>query len=242
MRTLITLAATAAFVHASLALPCDHVKGTGEVVKKALTVDAFHGIAVEGSMNVVLTKGSTQKVEVEAQANIGELVTTEVRNGVWTIETSKSYSTDKAFTVHITVPVIDQVRIDGSGDVSSEDVFDAGKVELEIQGSGNIDMAFKANDVDASIAGSGDIKLGGTSGSLSVVIAGSGDVNARAMKAENAAVSTQGSGDVNLTVSQSLAASIEGSGDVIYSGSPANVTKNVSGSGEVRGTQTNGRL
>lgn len=242
MRTLITLAATAAFVQASWALPCDHVKGTGEVVKKGLAVDAFHGILVEGSIDVVLTKSSAQKVEVEAQANIGELVTTEVNNGVWTITTSKNYSTGKTFTIYISVPVMDEVHILGSGDVSGKDTFTAGKVDLSIEGSGDIDLAFEASDVSAHVAGSGDIKLSGSCGALAVAIEGSGDVNARAMKAKNAAVSTMGSGDVTVTASESLKASIEGSGDVVYNGSPASVTKNVSGSGEVRGTQTRGSL
>jgi hypothetical protein len=242
MRTILTLAATAAFMQASLALPCDHVKGTGEVVKRALTVEAFHGIIVEGSIDVVFTKAGTQRVEVEAQANIGELVTTEVNNGVWTIGTSKNYSTNKVFTVHISLPVIDQVHILGSGNVSGKDVFTAGKVDLDIEGSGDIDLAFEANELSAAIAGSGDMKLSGSCSTLSVAVAGSGDVNAKGLKAKNASVSTSGSGDVSVTTSGSLDATIAGSGDIVFSGNPAKVNQHVSGSGEVRTPVYSGQL
>ena len=73
-------------------------------------------------------------------------------------------------------------------------------------------------------------------------IEGSGDVNARGLKANDAEVSTAGSGNVTLTATKSLDASIEGSGDIVFSGNPSSVRRNVSGSGEVRGEQSAGRL
>ncbi|MCC7501906.1 MAG: hypothetical protein IT229_05210, partial [Flavobacteriales bacterium] len=38
-----------------IAAPCDHVEGSGSVVRKTLALQAFHGIVVEGSIDVVLT-------------------------------------------------------------------------------------------------------------------------------------------------------------------------------------------
>src|SRR6187402_86277 len=88
------------------AAKADCTKGVGEVVKKSLSVDAFHGIALEGSMDVILTQGAVRSVEVEAQANLIELLETTVKNGVWSIETKDGYTTDKRFIIHITAPVI----------------------------------------------------------------------------------------------------------------------------------------
>jgi len=212
----------------------DCVKGIGAVVKKPLTVDAFHGISLEGSMDVVLTQGATQSVEVEAQANLIELMETRVVNGVWEITVKDGYSTDKTFTVHITAPVIDQVQVDGSGDVTSNGTFTSEKMELAVAGSGNITIAFNCKKADADIAGSGDMVLSGTADKLQVSVAGSGDVDARKLKTADAVVDIAGSGDVVLDASQSLEASIAGSGDVSYSGAPARISRNVMGSGDVR--------
>ena len=213
---------------------CDHVKGEGDVQKKTLTVPAFHGIAMEGSMDVVLTQGPAQSVVVEAQANIAALVTTEVRNGIWIITTEKNYSTDKDFVVRITAPVIDVVKLDGSGDVTSSGTFTAEVMKLGIAGSGNITLAFNAERTEADIDGSGDMKLSGTTATLSVDLAGSGDVNAKGLRADKADVDIMGSGDVTLFASESLDASIAGSGDVAFAGRPGKVNTNVMGSGEVR--------
>jgi hypothetical protein len=212
----------------------DCIKGVGEVVKKSLSVDAFHGIRLEGSMNVVLTQGATQAVEVEAQANLIELIETKVVNGVWEITTKDGYSTDKTFTVHITAPVIDKVYLDGSGDITSNGTFTADAMDLALAGSGNITIAFNSKKADAGIAGSGDMVLSGTCDKLDVDVAGSGDVDARELKVADATVDIAGSGDVVLDASQSLEADIAGSGDVSYRGAPARISRNVMGSGEVR--------
>ncbi len=240
MRTLLAVSAIMATAIASSA-PCDHVKGAGAVVKKTLNVAQFHGIDVQGSIDVVLTKAAEQSVEVEGQANLVDLVTVEVSKGVWTITTSKDYSTDKPFIVHIHVPVIDEVSISGSGDVKSESTFAAGDVHLSIEGSGDMVLGFNAKSVKADIQGSGDIKLSGTAQSFGASVEGSGDINAKNLAAETAAVSTAGSGDITVNATGSLTASIEGSGDVLYKGSPANISRNVAGSGEVRALESMAR-
>ena len=243
MSRIITLFAALSFTAVGVfSAPCDHMEGSGNVVRRTLELQAFHGIAVEGSIDVVLTPSGSQKVEVEAQENLVGLVTTEVLNGVWTISTSKGFSTTKPFVVHISVPVIDVVRIDGSGDVKGTAAFTAGRVQLAIQGSGDIDLAFNASTLDASVEGSGDVKLSGRCVDLKANVQGSGDINARDLVAENASVSTAGSGNITVFTSGRLNAAVAGSGDVVYSGEPANVSTSISGSGEVRALRTSGRL
>ncbi|MEO8067168.1 MAG: head GIN domain-containing protein [Flavobacteriales bacterium] len=223
----------------SFASPCDHVKGTGEVVKKTITVADFHGITVEGAIDVVLSQSATRSVEVEAQANIGELLTTEVRNGVWIIGTGdKSYSTDKTFTVHISVPTIDMVSIEGSGDVKGNGTFAADNVDLDIQGSGNINLAFAAKSIQADIEGSGDMVLKGTCATFKAQVEGSGDISANGLVSAIVNVSVEGSGDVAVVANESLEASVAGSGDVTYKGHPKNISRDVSGSGEIRSIES----
>lgn len=222
-----------------------HVKGEGEVVKRPLTVPEFHGIELEGAMDVVITPSEARSVVVEAQANIAELVTTEVTEGIWHIQTEgQGYSTDKPFVVHISMPTVDHITIDGSGDVKGTGPFRTDKLVLRTNGSGDMTFEVQAGAVDVAIGGSGDMKLSGTSDDVAVSIKGSGDVNARALKTSGAVVSISGSGDVTVNTDQRLVASISGSGNVMYDGSPSDLTRNVSGSGEIRPVQhrSSGRL
>jgi hypothetical protein len=218
------------------------VDGKGEVVRKALTVPAFHGIEVEGSMDVVITPASVQSVEVEGQENLVALVTTEVRNGVWVIGTSSGYGTNKPFVVHLRVPVIDVVEVNGSGDVKADGAFTAGAVQLAVNGSGDLDLAFTASNVDVRVQGSGDVKVSGSCTELRAAVVGSGDINARDLKAESVQASVSGSGDIVVHATKRLNAAISGSGDVVYAGDPMTVDKRIDGSGEVRALRTSGKL
>lgn len=211
------------------------VKGEGDVVKKPLAVDAFHGIILEGAANVEITQAATQQVEVEAQPNIAALVTTNVANGIWTIGTAKvSYSTNKTFIIHISVPAIDKVHIEGSGDVTGHGIFTADAVDLVIEGSGNIEIAFKAKSISADVQGSGNIDLNGECTSLKASVEGSGDINAADLGASEAVADIEGSGNIDLSARESLSAEVAGSGNVSYKGKPTSVHKDVSGSGTVR--------
>ena len=237
MRTLPTLLGLALCVTVNAA-PCDPVKGTGEVVKRTITVDAIHGIKVMGSMDVILTQAATQSIEIEAQANLIDLVSTTVRNGIWYLDTEKSYSTSKDFVVRISAPNIDLVHIDGSGDVKAMSRFSGDDVELGIAGSGNMTMEYAAKSIEASISGSGTIRLSGECTALKAAIAGSGDLIATKLNAGSAEAAIAGSGDISLTAQESLHASIAGSGNVTYTGKPTSIHKDVVGSGEVRTMQS----
>lgn len=213
--------------------PLACVKGTGDVVKKDLAVTGFSGIELMGALDVQLTRGTETRVTVEGQSNLIDLLETTVSNGVWKIRTRECYSTDKPFVVHISAPVIDRVHVQGSGDVTGTDAFEAEVMDLAVQGSGDIKMNVTAKQVVAMVQGSGDIALQGSASDLTCTLQGSGDVKAADLKTDRTKATITGSGDVSVTVNSSLNASITGSGNVKYRGNPPEVHSHVTGSGDV---------
>ena len=116
--------------------------------------------------------------------------------------------------VGVALPEIEAVKIKGSGDVTLLDLQQH-LLELQIEGSG---------DIDAS----------GTVEELKVSIAGSGDVDASGLTANRASLSIAGSGDIDALVRQSVRASVAGSGDILVRGNPTSREKSVAGSGSVK--------
>ena len=211
----------------------NNVKGTGDVVHKPVSVDAFHGITLQGSMDVVITPGNEQSVEIVAQQNIADLITTEVHDGIWVIATSEGFRTKEEFTVKIIVPTMDKVKIQGSGDVTGTGLFKADNVELKIEGSGDIQMTYEARSIKAKVEGSGDFVLKGSCTDLNIAIEGSGDVDSQGLQCMNARTNIAGSGDIVVNAVAVLDATISGSGSVRYTGDPQ-VKKSIAGSGEVK--------
>lgn len=230
--TLPVLYASVGFLTACTPWDCEN--GSGTVVKQPLTVAAFHGIVVEGSLDVQLTKADGQQVEAEGQANLIALITTEVKNGVWHIGTKKCISTAKPFIIHIALPTVDMVSVNGSGDVKSADNFTMDELKVEVQGSGGLHLAVDAGTIHATVAGSGDIDLNGTCASLNASVAGSGNINAGDLRTTHAEADVAGSGDINVQTLESLDANIAGSGDITYRGDPGKLNKNIAGSGNIK--------
>ena len=208
--------------------------GNGEVEKRGLEIQPFHGIVVEGSMDVQLTKADVQQVTVEGQANLIDKLNKEVRDGLWHIGIDDCYRTNKPFVVHIAIPTVDRVIVEGSGEVKGSEPFSVDDLVVEVRGSGAVNMNIDAGKINAVVQGSGDIVLGGTCTSVSGTVQGSGDLDLRRLKATDAVMTVAGSGDIRVQASGSLKAMVQGSGDILYSGSPASIDRTVQGSGDVR--------
>jgi hypothetical protein len=211
----------------------DCVRSEGEAERRAVEVAPLSSIIVQGPIDVRIRRSDQQHVNIEAPANIAALLETEVVDGVWTIRTRQCYSTRKDFIVHLDVPTIRGIAIHGSGDVSSSDIFDTDELVLEVAGSGDLKVAANARTISASIAGSGDLEIKGRCERIETSIKGSGDIDASGVQAAQGTALVVGSGDIRLHVTDALEASVTGSGNIRYKGSPPNVKRNVTGSGDI---------
>jgi len=210
------------------------IPGEGEVVVQEIDLDLIRAVEISSSADVVLHYGQNQKVEVHGQQNMIDLLSREVSGGSWDIGFTESVSMSELFEIHITLPVIESIEIDGSGDLSTATPMKGDELEIEINGSGDVSMDINVKQLETSIDGSGDVTLKGFAAEHTVNIDGSGDVDARDVKTKNAAIESNGSGDVKINVSGELDASCSGSGSVIYYGEPDELTTEKTGRGSIK--------
>ncbi|MFY7652718.1 MAG: GIN domain-containing protein, partial [Chitinophagaceae bacterium] len=143
-------------------------------------------------------------------------------------------STDNNVKLTITTPVLEEIYVQGSGNVKSTNKFTGGnELKIKISGSGDVKLAVNTPKVSSSISGSGNISLEGETKENNIEISGVGDYNASELLAESASVKISGSGNVKLHADANLNVKISGSGDVFYKGSPA-ITESISGSGSIK--------
>jgi hypothetical protein len=226
--------------------------GKGDLVTQTVDVANFTGFRSMGSADVILTQGEAQSVTVTAQQNIIDKLKLEVNNGIWSIDWEGCIRRIKPITIEITLPTLTFAAIEGSGNITATNRFtELDRVELGIEGSGNIDLDLDANSVETWISGSGDIAMDLTAASLDTRTSGSGDYTlsgsadqfnhrisgsgscaAFELSTNRTEVSVTGSGDCRVTVSDYLNVDISGSGDVHYKGQPT-IDVSISGSGNL---------
>ena len=208
------------------------VNGQGPVVTETLNLPSFSGVELNMSARVFIKQGPEQEVTIEAQENIIDEIDRNVSNDVWEIDVDGCIRDHSNITVFITMPDIRSLKISGSGEMISENVLIVNDIEMNISGSGDMDIALEADDIDSRISGSGTIRLEGIADELDLEISGSGDYKAFDLESRIAFVEIRGSGDAELTVTDELNVSIAGSGDVFYKGNPS-LNVQISGSGQV---------
>lgn len=206
--------------------------GDGPIVTREVQVDDFDAIHLPGSIDVFLTQGSEQKVTVEGKENLIDELNYNVSGSEWRIDFDDCVRDVDEFNVYITIPNLREIEITGSGNVISENFLLVGDLDIELTGSGDVNLAVEAQDIDVKISGSGDIKLEGVADETVYRISGSGDVSAFDLECNVADINVSGSGDVRVLVNNLLKARISGSGDIFYRGNPT-LDIDISGSGDV---------
>jgi len=211
------------------------VVGNGNVTTKTVSTGNYDGIKGVGSMDIHLERGTEGSITVQTDDNLHEYLEIEVKDNMLVIKTKKNVYLKTKKGIHVTVPFndISEVSLVGSGDVDTNDTITADDFEVNVTGSGDVELTIEANDVDASVTGSGDIVLRGTTNSLEVSVTGSGDYEGSDLIAQHTDAKVSGSGDARVYAKQSIKARVHGSGDIVYYGNPAKSDTKTSGSGDI---------
>ncbi|WOK09573.1 head GIN domain-containing protein [Imperialibacter roseus] len=228
--------------------PCE--RGKGDIVRRALDIEAFAGINMTMAGTVTIERGETLSVEIEGQPNILDLISTDVEDGQWTIYPRSCISNHKDFSVFITLPELENIILTGSGSITTLDSFDddvdillsgSGKItyagqgekaNVALTGSGKITFTGDFTNVTVSHSGSGSVLLSGAADFLKATCSGSGGIDAYEMAATKAQVVNSGSGSSKVHVTDELEAVVSGSGSIFYRGD-AVVDETDNGSGSI---------
>ncbi len=189
------------------------IHGSGNAKTESRAVASFSKIDMTGSPEVEVTVGPAASVVLTTDDNLLPIIETTVDGETLKIGSKRSYSTSLGVKVKITVPALHGAAVSGSGN-------------LHVAG-------LKTAEMEASITGSGDVILSGLVDQLHARILGSGNLKAGDLDAKHVHVAVTGSGDAAVHATEQLDASVMGSGNVRYSGRPADVQRHVTGSGEI---------
>ncbi len=208
------------------------VRGSGPIETRILDLPALEGIELDISAQVIVRQGSPQEIKVEGEANVIDELKTKVTRGIWEIDFDRCMLRHESLKIYVTLPEFTTLKMTSSGTITSENILETRLMDIDITGSGDMDLAIDCEELDVRITGSGDLVLEGTADGVNCEITGSGDVRAFDLESKDVDIRITGSGDAQLRVSDHLDVRISGSGDVYYKGEPL-INVNISGSGRV---------
>ena len=197
----------------NFSLKVGSVKGSGQTGTEVRELSGFRKIDASGVFQVEIVAQKDFSVEVEADDNLLQYITTEVRRGVLKLETERKFNTSNPIRVRISAPDIEGIESSGAANVVLTGLNNAG---LEIDSSG-----------------ASKIKVSGETAKLVVDVSGATQVDAVGLAAENANVEASGASTVELLVNGNLKTNASGASTIRYAGSPRDVVKKSSGASTV---------
>lgn len=202
--------ATAAVVTAAALTGCVRISA-GPETSETREISDVTAVVLDTDGDVEISEGEPS-LTIHAPENVIDRLTSEVSDGVLELgRRGGPMPFVGEIRYELTVPSLDAIEINGSGDITSTVVGDA---------------------LTITISGSGDVTVSGTADSLDLEIDGSGEVDADDLEVVDATVEISGSGDAELHVTGTLRVDISGSGSVSHRGG-AEVDADISGSGDV---------
>lgn len=201
----------------------------------------FTGISLRIPATLYIEQGSERKVTIEAKTSTLEEIITEINDRTLVIRFPARNFFVRDFdpgkiTIRITIPEITDLSVSGSGDILGAKPISTLIMDLNVSGSGNIDLTMlDAERVKTNISGSGNILIRGEkpAANLTGTISGSGNIKAEGFEAQEVKMTIAGSGNCYVRSNGNITVKIAGSGNLYYTGNP-NVDSTIAGSGSVK--------
>jgi len=211
------------------------INGSGHFITQTRTISNFDEVSSSGDFTVILVEDSISRIELNGEDNILPEIETKVTdNELGIYFDNYNYDYDHAgVTITVYNPSFKGIHLSGSGKISNDNILTSGNLDVDLSGSGEIDLMVNNSLLTSNISGSGSIDLQGETSHAIHTISGSGNLHAYNMVSADASTTISGSGTCRVNVLNKLDVIISGSGNVFYLGNPE-ISTSISGSGQVR--------
>jgi hypothetical protein len=218
-----------------------------QVTKKTLELPEFKSIYVNSNYTVYLKQTNKNEVTVEALTEIYSVSDIKVENGILMVNIDRKpeapnksiwakiddIKVNPTMKLYVSMKNINELQVNGGGKIISENSIAADYMFLAVNGSGSMTVDLKGNTVKTEITGSGDIVLKGYATSLDATVSGSGYLKGFDCPLETAKIKVAGNGTVEVNVTNTIEATVLGTGTVKHKGNTKTSQKKVYGSGSV---------
>ncbi len=188
--------------------------GSGVVITETRQLADLNAIVSSPAIDLTVSQGTDQVVEVSSDDNLIDRVTTRVSDeGLLTIEMEEGNYEDLTLRVNIVIPELISIENLGAGAIAIDGFTDQESLTLGNTGAASFSASGSANE-------------------LIIELLGAGNVSAFDFAASTVRITLTGSGNIEVSASDRISGNITGAGNIHYRGEPA-IDVNITGAGSV---------
>ena len=212
----------------------NRVNGNRNVVtKNRKTSNDFTGIKVSTGIDLYISQGNKNKVTVEADENLHDIIITEVENGVLKVYSEKSIWRAKARKVHVTIKDLSLLKATSGSDVYGKGTINTNEISISATSGADIKITVAATSVETSSTSGADIKIAGTTTNHASSATSGASIGAYQLESKNVIAKATSGADINIYASEKLDAKATSGGDIDFKGNPKSVNKKSNSGGDV---------
>jgi len=210
------------------------VKGNGNVTTTDRVLNGdFNAIEVSRGLDVYLTQSETESIRVQADENLQDIITVEIKNGVLNISTEENISSAASKKVMVNFKNIDKISTSSGSDVMSTNTIITDELKIYTSSGSDVEIEVEVENLICESSSGSDIKLSGTTNTFRAEASSGSDIKAAKLKAIKTKADANSGADITVNTSKELTASANSGGDIKYYGNPEKVEKNDGPSGNI---------
>jgi hypothetical protein len=212
----------------------DGIDGTGNVtVEKREINDVFTKVKVNRGLEVIITQSEGSKLEVEADKNLLEHISTTVKDGVLIITSDENIESAETLIVRVQMPVIEGLTATIGSKISVNTTLKGKNIRLDSSSGSQIDAILEYDEVRSTSSSGSSITLSGIALKLFTDASSGSDITAEALEANTVKSEASSGSTTSVNALQELTASASSGASIESVTKPANINKDESSGGSV---------
>jgi hypothetical protein len=189
------------------------IRGNGHVVTQSRDVTPFVNVEADGPFEVEWRSGAPS-ASVTVDENLMPFIEANVSDRTLHVRTTRSVRPSHSIKLNLSSPAREGASLSGASRFTASQL--------------------SGPRFSLTTAGASKTTLNGTVGELVASMTGASQLRAESLQTKTAEIEVTGAGSAQVTVSDTLKASITGAGKVEYSGNPAHVERQIAGAGVIK--------
>jgi len=208
------------------------VEGNKKVVKESRNVYSFSKIDISGEFEVLINQTSSEKLELEVDENLLELIVTEVKNGTLFISTKKTIGKAKSLKLYISMITINKISASGAIEIKNKGKLTTNTLIIDASGAADIELTVELENLQMELSGASETSLSGDATNFEIDLSGASELEAKQLKTDHTTIDISGAGNATVFAKKTLNVTVSGAGSIKYKGNPT-IKKDISGAGSI---------
>ena len=192
----------------------------------------FDEIIGSGGLEIYLT--SENKIIVEADENLLEIIETRISDGILTVQTKKNIISSEAKRVLITFKNLSVIKANSGTTIIGKSIIRNKILTLESSSGANIDMEVFAKELFTKTSSGANININGKATMLYANTSSGSELNAKDLNTINSNIKAHSGSKIMVTTQNKLEATASSGGNIQYYGNPNSVIKDGGSSGSIK--------